>query len=60
MLSPLFVNILLVAVLVLIAAGAIVYIIRSKKKGKSCVGCPYCNCCSSKNSKNGCSSNQSE
>ena len=50
-------DIIVIAILVLIVGGASFYIIREKKKGKRCIGCPYaCNCsgadknkCSSKN-----------
>lgn len=44
-----------VAVLIIVG-GAIMYILRAKKKGKKCIGCPYsCSCdksaCSQKNEK---------
>ena len=44
-----------VAVLIIVG-GAIMYILRAKKKGKKCIGCPYsCSCdkrsCSSTNEK---------
>ena len=44
-------EIIAIAAIVLIIGGALFYIIRSKKKGKKCIGCPYgdscagaCNC----------------
>ena len=44
------VDIITVAVIVLILALAAVYVIRAKKKGKKCIGCPtsgHCDgCCS--------------
>ena len=45
-------NIIAIAVIVLIVGGAVAYIIRAKKKGQHCIGCPSaksCNggCCSS-------------
>ena len=39
---------IVIAVIVLIIGAAAFYIIREKKKGKKCIGCPYCNTCSSK------------
>ena len=41
-------NILLIAVLILAVGGASRYIYRSKKNGKKCIGCPYCDSCSAK------------
>ncbi len=38
-------NIILVVVLVAIAAGIIWYLIRAKKRGEKCVGCPYAKQC---------------
>ena len=32
---------------VLIIGGAVAYIIKSKKSGKKCIGCPYCSSCKS-------------
>ena len=36
-----------IAVLIVAAAlgGAIAYIIRAKKRGARCIGCPGCGCC---------------
>ena len=34
--------------IVLIVGGAIFYIVRSKKKGAKCIGCPYAKSCGSK------------
>ncbi len=48
------VDIVLLAILVLIIGGAIVYIVRAKKRGVKCIGCPAaggkctCNCGSNK------------
>lgn len=39
--------VILVVVAVIIGAAAF-YIYRAKKKGKKCIGCPYCDSCSSK------------
>lgn len=44
-------NVIAVAVIVLIVGGAIAYIIKAKKSGKKCIGCP--DACSCQN-QNGC------
>jgi len=50
-------DIIIIAVIVLVVGGAIAYIVKEKKKGKKCIGCPYCDSCSTK-SKGGCSSDK--
>ena len=50
-------NIIIIAVLVIIVGSAVAYIVRAKKKGQKCIGCPYgesCNrsCCTNKPKKN--------
>ena len=47
-------------VTIVIIALAIFYIIRSKKKGRKCIGCPYCSECSKNKSKNIRCNNKSE
>ena len=42
------VNIVSAVVVVAILAGAVTYIIRSKKKGTRCIGCPYADSCCQK------------
>ena len=34
-----------IAAIVLLVGGAVAYIIRSKKAGKRCIGCPYAKSC---------------
>jgi len=41
-------NVIVVLILVAIAAGIIWYLIRAKKKGETCIGCPYAKQCGSK------------
>ena len=41
-------NVIVVLILVAIAAGIIWYLIRAKKRGEKCVGCPYAKQCGSK------------
>ena len=40
------VDIIIIAVIALAVGGATFYIIREKKKGTKCIGCPYANSCS--------------
>lgn len=47
-------NIVIVAILVVILGFAIRYIVKSKKNGEKCIGCPHAKTCSSCNcNKNG-------
>ncbi len=48
-------NYIVIAILVVIIGLAAFYIYKAKKNGKKCVGCPYCDSCSSKNSSGCCS-----
>lgn len=41
-------NFIVIAIVVLIICIASWYIIREKKKGKKCIGCPYSDCCKNK------------
>ena len=52
----------IVAILVIAAVigGAVAYIIKEKKKGKKCIGCPYGASCRSQKGKSGCSSCHSD
>ena len=38
-------NIIIIAILVLIAGGIIWYLSRAKKRGETCIGCPYSKNC---------------
>lgn len=38
-----------ILLIVLIIGAATFYIIRSKKRGQKCIGCPYAKTCKSKN-----------
>ncbi len=46
------VDIIVIAVIVLIVGAASFYIIKAKKSGKKCIGCPYGDCCT-RSGKNG-------
>ena len=49
-------DIIVIAILLIIVGSASAYIIRTKKKGAKCIGCPMSgNCCNSKNGKDSCS-----
>ena len=50
-------DIIVIAIIIAIVGGAMAYIIRAKKSGKKCIGCPYCDSCSTK-SKDGCDTNK--
>lgn len=41
-------NVMVVLVLLAIAAGIIFYLVRAKKRGQTCIGCPYAKQCGSK------------
>lgn len=54
-------EVIAIAVIVLIIGGALFYVIKAKKGGKKCIGCPYS--CGCKNTKKGgcsCSSQNNE
>lgn len=41
-------DLIVLAVIVLVIGVAVVYIIRAKKRGTKCIGCPAGGCCPSK------------
>lgn len=49
-------NIIATVVVVAVLGGAVAYIVRAKKSGVKCIGCPHSKVCSSKNGGCGCSS----
>ena len=46
------VDILIIFLLAVIAAAIVIYLVREKKRGVTCVGCPYAKQCAKK--RNGC------
>ena len=52
-----FADYIVLAIIALAIGGAVAYIIRAKKSGQKCIGCPYSKSCSSKG---GCSCGCSE
>ena len=49
-------EIIAVAAIVVIVGGAILYIIKAKKSGRKCIGCPYSSSCKSGCKSGGCPS----
>lgn len=45
------IDILVIAALALIVGAAAFYVIRAKRRGQKCIGCPYCDACSGKGCK---------
>ncbi len=45
------IDIIIIASVLLVITAASLYIIKQKKKGKKCIGCPYAGECSKKNCK---------
>ena len=41
-------NVIVAAILFIIVGAAVVYIIKEKKKGTVCIGCPHAGSCASK------------
>ncbi len=41
-------NIIVVLILLVITAGIIWYLVRTKKRGEKCIGCPYAKQCTGK------------
>ena len=41
-------EIIAISAIVLVIGGAVAYIIKSKRSGKKCIGCPYADSCGKK------------
>ena len=52
-------DIIVIAIVILVVGAAVAYIIREKKKGVKCIGCPHAKECASKNCSGGCGGSQS-
>ncbi len=50
-------DLIIVAIIIVIIALALIYVIRQKKQGATCIGCPYAKDCAQKSSDSGCSCN---
>ena len=51
-------DLIILAILALILGIAIGYIIKEKKKGVKCIGCPFTESCAKRNHSSKCSSNK--
>lgn len=50
-------NFIIVAVIAVIVGAALAYVIKAKKSGAKCIGCPDSKTCASKNASSGCLGN---
>ena len=41
-------NVIVVLILLAIVAGIVTYLVRAKKRGETCIGCPYAKQCGGK------------
>jgi len=41
-------TLILIVLLLAILGGAVVYVVKAKKRGDKCIGCPHCKDCSGK------------
>ena len=48
------VNFIIIAIIVVAVAAALIYIIKAKKSGAKCIGCPDAGCCGKKNDGSAC------
>ena len=46
-LPPIVLNLILILILLSIVVAIILYLIRAKKRGQTCIGCPYAGKCAS-------------
>ncbi len=51
-------NVILILALVVILGGAIAYIVRAKKRGVKCIGCPAAETCGAKKGSCACGRNE--
>lgn len=52
------IDFVIASVIVLVIFLASLYVYKSKKSGKNCIGCPYADSCSAKSGKSCCNSNK--
>lgn len=50
-------NLIVIAVILLLVGAAVVYIIKEKKRGTKCIGCPAAGQCARRNGGGSCGSN---
>ncbi len=46
------IDILIILILLVIAGGIILYLYKAKKRGETCIGCPYARECAKKHADN--------
>ena len=51
------INIIIIVIVLAILGAIIAYIVREKKRGSKCIGCPYAKTCG-KSGKGGCGSHE--
>lgn len=49
-------NLIVILILVCVVGASAIYIIKAKKRGEKCIGCPYAKAC--KKNSNCCNSNE--
>ena len=54
------VDYIIIAAIVLVLGGAVAYIIKAKKSGKRCIGCPDSDSCCGRNCSCGCCEESSD
>lgn len=52
------IDFIIIAVIILIIGGAVFYIIKAKKSGQKCVGCPYSKSCGKSSNNCSCQKNK--
>ncbi len=50
-------DLIIIGIIIVIIALALIYVIRQKKQGIKCIGCPYAKDCAQKSADGGCSCN---
>ena len=53
-------DIIVIAVIALIVGAAVGYIVKAKRKGQKCIGCPYSSSCPSGKGGCGCAEKQAK
>lgn len=46
-------EVIVIAIIALIIFGAVMYIVKAKKSGQKCIGCPYSKTCNKNDSNSG-------
>lgn len=54
------IDVILILLILAVVAGAIFYIVKEKKKGTVCIGCPMAGQCAKQKNGQGCSNHQEQ